>query len=88
MPSYHRPVTRDEAQRRCVELNGQPGAPAARWLAQRERGDEWRVVRVTIPGRVAVHPLKAEVQARPRPSEPPDPRPGVFRDVPPYGASG
>jgi hypothetical protein len=44
------------------------------------------VVRMTAPGLGAVRPTGAHAESRPEPGEPPDPRPAIFRNVPPYGA--
>jgi hypothetical protein len=32
-------------------------------------------------------PLKATTEAKPKPSEAEDPRPAIFRNIPPYGAA-
>lgn len=61
-------------------------------------GPEQRLELRTKDGRRAVvklpeelqrklQPTRGETQARPRPEDPPDPRPSLSRDVPPYGGA-
>lgn len=74
-------MTRGQAEHRAAEHNREhPDRGAHRWMV-REGGDGWEVVRVAVPGGVRVDPLKASVEAKPRPSDAPDPRPAFFRDV-------
>ena len=47
-----------------------------------------QAVRVAAPGFKGVHPLKATVEAKPRPRDADDPRPTTFRDVGPWGIGG
>ena len=76
-------MTHDEAIARSEELNrGQPGEP--RWFASRAGTDEWHVVSVALPG--APGPLHESIGSHPVPEEPPDPRPSLMRNIPPYGA--
>jgi len=60
------------------------------------KGPEQRLELRTKDGRRAViklpeelqkrlGPVRSETQARPKPEEPPDPRPSLQRNVPPYG---
>jgi hypothetical protein len=77
-------MTREEATTRCEELNREhPGAP--RWFVSRAGTDEWHVVSVTMPASDA-GPLHASIESRPVPQNPPDPRPSLIRNIPPYGA--
>ena len=80
-------MTRDEAQARAVELNAERAdGDAATWIVTKTPEGDWRPVRVAAPGFKSFHPLKATVEAKPRPREADDVRPSTFRDVPPYGA--
>ena len=78
-------MTRPEAQAKAAGLNQKADADT-RWMV-REQGDgSWDLVRMTAPGLGAVRPTGSHTESRPEPGEPPDPRPAIFRDVPPYGA--
>jgi hypothetical protein len=77
-------MTRAEADARCAELNGDPERDR-QWFA-RQAGDEWEIVSVPLPEGARRGPLKGAVESKPRPEHPPDPRPSVFRNIPPYGA--
>jgi hypothetical protein len=78
-------MTRAEAQveagRRNREADG-----AGVWAAQRTDDDEWRVVHLVGGGLQRTRPTGAHVESKPKPPEPDDPRPSLFRNVPPYGA--
>jgi hypothetical protein len=77
-------MTHEQALARCAELN----ADAERereWFPKQVGSDDWEVVWVTIPGFNRTGPLKETIESRPRPSEPPDPRPTIIRNIPPYG---
>jgi hypothetical protein len=77
-------MTREQAVARCVQLNA--GDDREREWFPREVGpDDWEVVSVAIPGLRPSGPLKATIESRPRPPEPPDPRPTIIRNIPPYG---
>jgi hypothetical protein len=71
-------VTREEAERRCAGLNAENDDRGRRWIVQQHDND-WRVVRVSIPGLRGIKPLKATVEAKPLPPQP-DPRPLVNPD--------
>ncbi len=79
-------MTREEAEHACAQHNaGHPDRGEYRWAAQPANGDgKWRVVRVKIPGGQPLD-FKPTTEARPKPPYSPDPRPGPFRDAPPYG---
>ncbi len=81
-------MTRAEAEQRCAELNREHGAEGFRWLAQELEDGDWRVVSVRLPDGLDARPWKTTVEQRPRPDEPPDPRPAIFRNIPPFGPSG
>jgi hypothetical protein len=78
-------MTREEAVARCAELNRDETGDR-RWLVKRVAAEGWEVVSMSGPGLRPLGPLKESVESRPRPSDPPDPRPSIFRNVPPYGA--
>ncbi|MEA2307030.1 MAG: hypothetical protein QOH43_4310 [Solirubrobacteraceae bacterium] len=81
-------MTRDEARRRCAELNrGSADRAAGRWIAQDLGARGWRVVHVRAPGLGTPAGPLAGFGAWPWPELPPDPRHGLPRDVPPYGAA-
>ncbi len=74
-------MDREEAERRAAELNrDHPDRGSHRWLAG-EGEEGWRVARVSVPGGVRLEPLKQGVESRPRPSDPPDPRPVFDQNV-------
>jgi hypothetical protein len=55
-------MTRDDAQRRCDQLNREhPDRGTHRWVPQ-ENGQGWLVVRVSLPHAVALSPLRAPRQ--------------------------
>jgi hypothetical protein len=78
-------MTHEEAVARCAELNrDEPGE--RHWLPKRVGDEAWEVVAVSGAGLRSRGPLKEGVESKPMPSEAPDPRPSLFRNVPPYGA--
>jgi len=80
-------MIRAEAEAHCAELNRDPDdGGGGRWLVQEAAPGDWRAVRLRVRGLAPTHPLKATVESRPRPEDPPDPRPAIFRNIPPYGA--
>lgn len=80
-------MTHDEAIERASVLNRtHPDRRRVRWLA-READGEWQVARMTLPAGMRVDPVKTTSEAKPRPSEAPDPRSAFVRNVGgPYGA--
>jgi hypothetical protein len=77
-------MTREEAEARCADFNGEP-ARDRQWFPRQVGPEEWELVSVPLP-QGAAGPLKETVESKPRPSHAPDPRPSVFRNIPPYGA--
>ncbi|MDQ6731269.1 MAG: hypothetical protein M3022_13490 [Actinomycetota bacterium] len=80
-------MTKPEADARCVELNRRSSGDE-HWFA-RKAGDneDWTVVQMSgMPARRRGR-LKADVETPPRPGAPPDPRPSLIRNIPPYGPS-
>lgn len=78
-------MNRDEAAARCAELNREETGER-HWFPKQVAAEEWDVVSVSGTGFHPRGPLKETSEARPSPSDPPDPRPSIFRNVPPYGA--
>ena len=78
-------MTRDEATARAAALNATASADE-HWLVKETAAGEWEVARLTGPGLGAIRPTGTHTESRPKPEEPADPRPALFRNVPPYGA--
>lgn len=78
-------MTREEAAARSEALNREETGER-RWLPRLIAPDEWEVVAISGTGFRPAGPLKESSEARPRPSDAPDPRPSIFRNIPPYGA--
>jgi hypothetical protein len=78
-------MTKDEADARCAALNSDE-TEERQWFVRQAGPDSWDLVSVAVSGLQRRGPLKEAVESTPRPSEPPDPRPTIFRHVPPYGA--
>jgi hypothetical protein len=78
-------MTQEEATARAEELNREETGDR-RWLPRQISPGEWQVVAISGTGFKPAGPLKERSEARPSPSDPPDPRPSIFRNVPPYGA--
>lgn len=77
-------MTHEDAAARCEELNRE-GDGGRHWFAKQNADDEWVVVSVDVEGFRRPDPLKATTEAKPKPSEQPDPRPSIFRNIPPFG---
>jgi hypothetical protein len=71
---------RTEAGRRNAE-----GTEPGFWAAQHGDGDEWRVVKISGAGLGRTRPTGSHSESKPKPSQPDDPRPGIFQNLPPYG---
>jgi hypothetical protein len=78
-------MTQDEATTHAEALNREETG-ARRWLARQVSPGDWQVVAISGTGFRPPGPLKESSEARPRSSDAPDPRPSIFRNVPPYGA--
>ena len=78
-------MTEAEAQVEAARRNADSDQPGF-WAAQAADGDGWRVVHVAAPGLRHSAPTGSHVESRPKPEEPPDPRPAIFQNIPPYGA--
>lgn len=77
-------MTREEAVARCAELN-RDGTGGRQWFARRNDDGEWEIVSVVVEGLRRSDPLKASIETKPEPREQPDPRPAIFRNIPPFG---
>jgi hypothetical protein len=79
-------MTREQAEQEAARHNREdPERATHHWLA-RPAGEEWEVVKVTVPAGLNVAPVRPTTEARPRPADAPDPRPAFIRDVGgPYG---
>jgi len=78
-------MTHEQATTRCEQLNrDDPGD--RHWFVSRAGTDEWHVVSVRTPGTGDLGPLHGAVGSRPIPQDQPDPRPSLFRNIPPFGA--
>lgn len=77
-------MTREEAVARCAELN-RAAEGGRRWFPKENHDGDWEIVSVVAEGLRRPDQLKASIETRPKPSEPPDPRPAIFRNIPPFG---
>lgn len=76
-------MTHEEALAKCEELNRER-RDGRRWFVSRAGTDEWQVVSPSLGE--GQGPLHAAIESRPLPDSPPDPRPSLMRNIPPYGA--
>jgi hypothetical protein len=77
-------VTRDQATARAAALNAEASADE-HWLVREAPSGEWAVAKVTGPGLGAARATGTHSESRPKPEQPDDPRPALFRNVPPFG---
>jgi hypothetical protein len=77
-------MTRDEAIAECSRLAREhPDRATHSWLPRELAPGEWAVVKVGVPGQ---RPLGTMQEAKPRPPQPDDVRPAMWRNVGgPYG---
>jgi hypothetical protein len=81
-------MTRDEAIAAAKRFGADhPDRATHTWIAREDPAGSWEVVKVRLPPGVRRDPLKATTEAKPKPSEADDPRPAIFRNIPPYGAA-
>lgn len=77
-------MTREEAERRCVELAAiHPNRDRAQWRPQKRPDGTWAIVMIGLPPAQGTTP---EQQADERPPTADDPRAPIFQNIPPYGA--
>jgi hypothetical protein len=79
-------MTRDEATARAAALNAEASADE-HWLVREASSGEWVVAKLTGPGVGATRETGTHSESRPKPEQPDDPRPALFRNVPPYGSA-
>ena len=77
-------MTRDEATARATALNTEASADE-HWLVREGPSGEWEVAKLTGPGLGAKRATGSHTESRPKPDEPGDPRPALFRNIPPFG---
>jgi hypothetical protein len=81
-------MTREEATAAAKRFGAEhPERDTHTWIAREAAAGGWEVVKVRLPGGVRLDPLKATTEAKPKPPEPDDPRPVIFRNIPPFGPS-
>ena len=75
-------MTRDQAEAEARRLTAEhPNRAAYRFIA-READGGWQVVKIAVPPGTRVDPLKATIEAKPKPSPADDPRPAHERAAP------
>ena len=79
-------MTREEGLARCEELNHHLTS-SGHWFARQTAGNGWEVVLVDVPNFQPTGDHIAVIEAKPRPAQPPDPRPSIIRNIPPLGPS-
>jgi hypothetical protein len=79
-------VDRDEARRECKRLRQEHPERATHTWIPREVDGQWQVVRVPLPPGVRRDPLRASVEAKPKPPQSDDAPPWRAGGVPPYAA--
>jgi hypothetical protein len=77
-------MTQDEAIEEAAHRNADQ-SEAGVWAAKQSGDGSWGLVHVTAPGLARIRPSGSHEESRPKPSEPPDPRPSIIRNIPPYG---
>jgi hypothetical protein len=78
-------MTREQAEAECKRLAAEsPERETHRWLTREEGDGTWSVVKVNLPPTDATESTP-ETRAEEKPPTPDDPRPGMLRNIPPYG---
>jgi hypothetical protein len=81
-------MTREEAEHVRERLSREhPDRTTHTWIARQDSTGDWSLAKIRLPDGVKLDPLKATVEAKPKPREAEDPRPPFFCDIPPYGAA-
>jgi hypothetical protein len=78
-------MTKDEATVEAARRNSDESEGGV-WAPKQVDDGSWGLVHVTAPGLARVKPSGTLEESRPKPSEPPDPRPTIVQNIPPYGA--
>ena len=80
-------MDREAAERESRRLRAEhPERAANTWVVREGAAGEWQVVRVPLPAGVRRDPLKATVEAKPKPAQSDDAPPWQAGGVPPYAA--
>ena len=80
-------MTREEAEQLRERLSTEhPDRATHTWIARQDSTGHWSLAKIRLPDGVKLDPLKATVEAKPKPREADDPRQAIFRNIPPYGA--
>jgi hypothetical protein len=79
-------MNREEARQECERLRREHPERATHTWIPRETDGEWAVVRVPLPPGMRRDPLKATVEAKPRPPRSDDAPPWHAGGVPPYAS--
>jgi hypothetical protein len=78
-------MNRADAQDLCERLAREhPERATHTWIAREGADGDWQVLKVAIPGRRR-EPLAETTEAKPAPPQPDDPRPSIYRNIPPFG---
>jgi hypothetical protein len=77
-------MTRDQATARAAALNAEASADE-HWLVREAPPGQWAVAKLTAAGLGAMRATGTHTESRPTPEEPDDPRPALFRNIPPFG---
>ena len=77
-------MTKDEATEEAARRNAEEQEPGL-WSAKQSASGDWELVHVSAPGLKRIRPVGTHEESRPKPPEPPDPRPTIIRNIPPYG---
>jgi hypothetical protein len=79
-------MTRDEAIEEAARRNAVQSESGV-WSAKEGDDATWGLVHVTAPGLARIRPTGSHEESRPKPAEPPDPRPSIVQNIPPYGGA-
>lgn len=75
-------MNRQEAEETCERLSREhPERDRYKWFPRQDDDREWSVARVRLPEHLRRDPMKATIEAKPKPPEPDDPRSNYQRDV-------
>ncbi len=90
VPARLAPVDRDAAEHECKRLHEEhPERATNQWIPRQAANGEWEVVRVPLPAGLRRDPLKATVEAKPKPQQSDDgPLWRSAGGVPPYVGPG
>jgi hypothetical protein len=77
-------VTKDEVTAEAARRNADESEKGL-WSARKSASGDWDLVHVSTPGLKRIRVTGTLEESRPKPSEPPDPRPTITQNIPPYG---